>query len=101
MYQVLLNITFNAIHAMPEGGKLTVRTSVVEDGVSLEITDTGSGMSPEKLEQIFVPFFTDKNRGTGLGLAITKNIIEQHKGEITVQSEEGVGTTFMVILPGE
>ncbi|MCI5211665.1 MAG: two-component sensor histidine kinase, partial [Candidatus Electrothrix sp. ATG2] len=101
IYQVLLNIVFNAIHAMPEGGKLTVRTSAVEDGVSLEITDTGSGMSPEKLEQIFTPFFTDKNRGTGLGLAITKNIVEQHKGEITVASEEGVGSTFTVTLPGE
>ncbi|WPD20972.1 MAG: ATP-binding protein [Candidatus Electrothrix aestuarii] len=101
LYQVLLNIVFNAIHAMPEGGKLTVRTSTSEENVSLEITDTGSGMPPEKLEQIFIPFFTDKNRGTGLGLAITKNIVEQHKGEITVQSEEGVGTTFTVVLPKE
>lgn len=101
LYQVLLNIVFNAIHAMPEGGKLTVRTSASEKNVSLEITDTGTGMPPEKLEQIFIPFFTDKNRGTGLGLAITKNIVEQHKGEITVQSEEGVGTTFTVNLPRE
>lgn len=101
IYQVLLNITFNAIHAMPEGGTLTIRTSAVEESVVLEISDTGTGMPPEKLEQIFTPFFTDKNRGTGLGLAITKNIVEQHKGEITVQSEEGVGTTFMVILPKE
>ena len=99
MYQVLLNITFNAIHAMPEGGKLTVRTSAGEENVSLEVTDSGTGMPPEKLEQIFIPFFTDKNRGTGLGLAITKNIVEQHKGEITVRSEEGVGTTFTVVLP--
>lgn len=101
IYQVLLNITFNAIHAMPEGGTLTIRTSAVEESVVLEISDTGTGMPPEKLEQIFTPFFTDKNRGTGLGLAITKNIVEQHKGEITVQSEEGVGTTFTVILPKE
>lgn len=101
MYQVVLNITFNALHAMPEGGKLTVRSSAGPEGVSLAVTDTGTGMPPEKLEQIFIPFFTDKNRGTGLGLAITKNIVEQHGGEITVESEEGVGTTFTVILPGE
>jgi signal transduction histidine kinase len=101
IYQVLLNIVFNAIHAMPEGGKLTVRTFTGPEGLSLAITDTGSGMPPEKLEQIFIPFFTDKNRGTGLGLAITKNIVEQHGGEIAVESEEGVGTTFTVTLPGE
>ncbi|MCI5159166.1 MAG: two-component sensor histidine kinase, partial [Candidatus Electrothrix sp. AUS1_2] len=101
LYQVLLNIVFNAIHAMPEGGRLTVRTAAGEKNVSLEITDTGTGMPPEKLEQIFIPFFTDKNRGTGLGLAITKNIVEQHKGEIKVRSEEGVGTTFTVVLPKE
>ncbi len=100
-YQVLLNIVFNAIHAMPEGGKLTVRTFTGPEGLSLAITDTGSGMPPEKLEQIFIPFFTDKNRGTGLGLAITKNIVEQHGGEIAVESEEGVGTTFTVTLPEE
>ena len=101
IYQVLLNITFNAIHAMPEGGTFTIRTAVVEQGVLLEMSDTGTGMPPEKLDQIFTPFFTDKNRGTGLGLAITKNIVEQHKGEITVQSEEGAGTSFTVILPKE
>jgi signal transduction histidine kinase len=101
VYQVLLNIVFNAIHAMPEGGKLTVRTFTGAEGISLAITDTGSGMPPEKLEQIFIPFFTDKNRGTGLGLAITKNIVEQHGGEIAVESEEGIGTTFTVTFPGE
>uniref|UniRef100_UPI00405621F6 two-component system sensor histidine kinase NtrB n=1 Tax=Candidatus Electrothrix sp. TaxID=2170559 RepID=UPI00405621F6 len=99
LYQVLLNITFNAIHAMPEGGTLTVRTFASSEGVSLAISDTGTGMSPEKVKQIFTPFFTDKNRGTGLGLAITKNIVEQHGGEIVVESEEGVGTTFTVTLP--
>ena len=99
IYQVLLNITFNAIHAMPEGGQLTVHTSAGKGNVSLKISDTGTGMPPEKLEQIFTPFFTDKNRGTGLGLAITKNIVEQHQGEIAVESVEGVGTTFTVTLP--
>ncbi|MCI5128917.1 MAG: two-component sensor histidine kinase, partial [Candidatus Electrothrix sp. AUS3] len=101
MYQVLLNIVFNAIHAMPEGGTLTVRTSAGKKEISLTITDTGTGMPQEKLKQIFTPFFTDKNRGTGLGLAITKNIVEQHGGEIRVESEEGVGTTFIIALPRE
>ncbi len=99
IYQVLLNIAFNAIHAMSEGGGiLTARTLSLsqEKSVALEISDTGTGMSEEKLDQIFIPFFTDKNRGTGLGLAITKNIVEQHGGEITVKSREGEGTTFTV-----
>jgi signal transduction histidine kinase len=56
-------------------------------------------MSPEKIEQIFKPFFTDKNKGTGLGLAITKSIIDSHNAEIVVQSEEGKGATFTLILP--
>ena len=101
MYQVLLNIVFNAIHAMPEGGTLTLCTYTGKRGISLTITDTGTGMPSDKLEQIFIPFFTDKNRGTGLGLAITKNIVEQHGGEIRVESEEGVGTAFMITLPKE
>ncbi|WP_417909175.1 two-component system sensor histidine kinase NtrB [Candidatus Electronema sp. PJ] len=100
IYQVLLNIVFNAVHAMSEkGGTLTVRTrSLPEHGARLEIADTGCGMSEEKMAQIFIPFYTDKNRGTGLGLAITKNIVEKHGGTITVQSKEGVGTTFVVTL---
>lgn len=101
IYQALLNIVFNAVHAMTEkgGGTLTVRTvALPEGGAVLEVTDTGCGMSEEKLTQIFTPFYTDKNRGTGLGLSITKNIIEKHSGVITVQSKEGEGTTFAVRL---
>jgi signal transduction histidine kinase len=67
--------------------------------VKIMIRDTGKGMSPEKAEQIFEPFFSDKNRGTGLGLAITRNIIEQHHGIISVESREGEGTTFTIVLP--
>lgn len=107
IYQVLLNIVFNAIHAIHtvpdadgDDGTLTIRTFLPprEKSVALEVTDTGAGMSEEKMEQIFIPFFTDKNRGTGLGLAITKNIVEQHGGEITVTSQEGQGTTFTVTI---
>ncbi len=100
VYQVLLNMVFNAIHAMEEGGTITVKTYPLPHGrtVAVEISDTGLGMSEEKMEQIFTPFFTDKNRGTGLGLSISKNIVEKHGGSITVQSKEGEGTTFTVIL---
>jgi signal transduction histidine kinase len=103
IYQVLLNIVFNAVHAMSEkGGTLTIRTHPLpEGGAMLEITDTGCGMSEEKMTQIFIPFYTDKNRGTGLGLSITKNIVEKHGGTITVQSKEGEGTTFAVCLGSE
>ncbi|MGW8194993.1 MAG: ATP-binding protein, partial [Desulforhopalus sp.] len=59
----------------------------------------GIGMSAEKIEQIFKPFFTDKNKGTGLGLAITKNIVETHGGEIAVESKEGHGAKFTLTLP--
>lgn len=67
--------------------------------VTIMIRDNGKGMSAEKVEQIFNPFFTDKNRGTGLGLAITRNIIEHHHGTIEVESKEGEGTTFTIVLP--
>lgn len=102
IYQVLLNIVFNAVHAMSEnGGTLTIRTAALpEGGVSVAIGDTGCGMAEEKLTQIFTPFYTDKNRGTGLGLAITKNIVDKHGGSIAVQSKEGAGTTFTVSLGG-
>ncbi len=101
IYQVLLNTVFNAVHAMGDkgGGTLTIRTTPLGiGGASVAITDTGCGMSEEKQAQIFTPFYTDKNRGTGLGLAITKNIVSKHNGRITVQSQEGEGTTFTVCL---
>ena len=100
VYQVLLNIVFNGIHAMESGGTLTIKTYSLPHGktMAIEISDTGVGMSEEKMEQIFTPFFTDKSRGTGLGLSISRNIIEKHGGSITVKSMEGTGTTFTVIL---
>jgi two-component system sensor histidine kinase HydH len=103
IYQVLLNIVFNAVYAMSEtGGTLTIRTKPLNDGsAGVDIIDTGCGMSEEKQAQIFTPFYTDKNRGTGLGLAITKNIVSKHNGQITVQSKEGEGTTFTVCLGSE
>lgn len=97
IYQVLLNIMINAVQAMPEGGRITVSTRMTLSGdAELEIADTGQGMPPEKMEQIFTPFFTDKNRGSGLGLAIVKNIIDKHEAAISVSSQEGKGSAFVV-----
>jgi signal transduction histidine kinase len=99
-YRALLNIFMNSLQAMAENGQLQVTTSrSPSGGAELAIRDTGTGMSPEKVEQIFKPFFTDKNKGTGLGLAITKSIIDNHDAEIEVRSEEGIGTTFIINLP--
>ncbi len=101
LYRALLNILVNGLQAMSPGGVLTVRTERADQGKGVEITisDTGIGMSEQKMEHVFKPFFTDKHKGTGLGLAITKNIIENHDGRITVTSKENEGTTFRIILP--
>ena len=100
LYRALLNILFNSLQAMGEGGKLHVATSQDSTGgLQVRISDNGCGITPEKLAKIFKPFFTDKHKGTGLGLAITKNIIDNHHGQIEVTSEAGVGTTFLISLP--
>ena len=103
LYRAFLNLFVNAIQAMPEGGTLSVTSSLASEGqkknIVIRITDTGIGISEKKLGMIFTPFYTNKNRGTGLGLAIVKNIIEEHNGSIDVQSEIGEGTTFIITLP--
>jgi signal transduction histidine kinase len=100
IYQVLFNIVFNAIQAMPDGGELLVRTSPAgPEQVVVELSDTGMGIAPEKLEQIFTPFYTEKNRGTGLGLTIAKSIVDKHAGRIEVSSTPGAGSTFRIFLP--
>ena len=102
MRQVAINLILNAGGAMPNGGTLTVSTEMA-DATHIRITfsDSGCGIPPESLEKIFEPFYTTKARGTGLGLAITRQIIEQHHGEIRIDSVVGTGTRVTVTLPTE
>jgi len=99
--QVYLNILMNAIQAMGEKGTITLRTFLENGKVHIQITDTGSGMTPDVISRIFDPGFTTKGVGvgTGLGLSICYQIIQDHRGEIKVQSEFGKGSTFTIILP--
>ncbi len=97
--QAFINIIKNAIESMPAGGELSVQTEVCWDHIVATIADTGSGMPPEVVMNIFNPFFTTKHDGMGIGLAMTKKIIEDHGGEITIQSVPGAGTSFRICLP--
>jgi PAS domain S-box-containing protein len=97
--QVLINLFKNAMEAMPEGGELSVRVEVQDGFLILKITDTGSGISPEQLHNLFTPFFTTKPGGTGLGLTIVRGLISQHQGEISIDSDTGRGTTCTIRLP--
>jgi signal transduction histidine kinase len=102
LQQIFTNLTLNAIQAMPDGGRLTIRSSAVDGEVRIDVQDTGCGISKENMGKLFTPFFTTKakGKGVGLGLAVVHGIIERHKGRIKVQSEVGKGTTFSVYLGG-
>ncbi|HPG39576.1 MAG TPA: ATP-binding protein [bacterium] len=101
--QVIRNLEINAAHAMPTGGVLELATALSKDknNFEIEFRDNGSGIPKELQTKIFEPFFTTKSagKGTGLGLPIVKNILEQHKGYITLESQVGTGTTFTIGLP--
>jgi signal transduction histidine kinase/ActR/RegA family two-component response regulator len=98
--EVLVNMVFNAVDAMPQGGNLTLTAEDVDDRVVISVGDTGSGMLPEVKTRIFDPFFTTKGKaGMGLGLAVSFGIIRRHEGSVEVDSEVGVGTKFRISLP--
>jgi signal transduction histidine kinase len=108
--QVFLNLLLNAVQAMPKGGQVTLTTRLLkaegageslpaDAAVEVSVADTGRGIPPGQLGEVFTPFFTTKSRGTGLGLAICRRIIEDHGGTIRVESTLGEGTTFRVQLP--
>jgi signal transduction histidine kinase len=106
--QVFINIILNALDAMPEGGTLKVATGRHQDErgrswIMVHFTDTGTGIPSDDLKKIFDPFYTTKDpgKGTGLGLALSYNIIKKFNGDITVESREGAGSTFTIILPEE
>jgi two-component system NtrC family sensor kinase len=99
MKQVFLNLVSNAFQAMPEGGKLNLRTARAGDKVTVSFADTGTGIAPENMDRVFDPFFTTSSAGTGLGLSVSLGIVQEHGGQITVESEEGQGSTFTVWLP--
>ncbi len=97
--QILINLIMNAIHAMEHGGKLYIQTDFDKDQAILVIKDTGCGMSPEQLSNIFEPLYTTKPRGIGLGMSIVKILVEKHKGTIDVQSRQNIGTKITVFFP--
>ena len=104
LYRAFVNIFANSIQAMPEGGRLVIRTSITNgrDGnslVELQVCDTGPGIPKQALKKIFNPFFTTREKGTGLGLAIVQSIIDNHGGDIEVVSGEGQGTTIIIRIP--
>jgi signal transduction histidine kinase len=116
MDQIVMNLCTNAVHAMPERGMLEIRTSIEFIGpdelelytdlnpgqyLRLSVSDTGSGISPDVMDNIFEPYFTtkDPDKGTGMGLAVVHGIVKGYSGDITVESEVGKGTTVHVLLP--
>ncbi len=99
LHRALSNLVLNALDAMPEGGTITVRTSVMPEHVRIEVSDTGSGLTREECERLFTPYYTTKCHGAGLGLAIVQSVVSDHGGSITVHSTPGRGTTFRIDLP--
>jgi len=100
LQQIFLNLMLNAIEAMPAGGALAVKTSydAVMNSVNIAIADTGQGIEQSMLDRIFEPFFTTKRKGSGLGLAVTRRLIEQHGGDVYVESSPEKGTVFNISL---
>ena len=99
VFQALINVMHNAIHAMSYGGTLTLRVRRVAGWLEMAVEDTGGGMSPDVRARVFEPFYTTKSTGSGLGLTIAQQILREHRGEIQVDSRVGEGTTLFLRLP--
>ncbi len=99
LHRAISNLVLNAMDAMPQGGTLTLRTHQQDERAFLDVSDTGAGLTPEECERLFTPYYTSKAHGTGLGLAIVQSVVSDHGGRITVRSEPGRGTTFLIELP--
>jgi two-component system, NtrC family, nitrogen regulation sensor histidine kinase NtrY len=99
LHRALSNLVLNAKDAMPGGGVVTISAHPVRDSIEMRVADTGQGMTPEECERLFTPYYTTKEHGTGLGLAIVQSVIADHAGTITVESCEGKGAIFVIVLP--
>ncbi len=97
--QVFLNLVLNAVEAMPSGGELRITTEREDGSIRVSFCDTGVGMPPEVLRQLFEPFFSTKPDGTGLGLAVSHEIITQQGGRLEAESKPGKGSRMTVTLP--
>jgi two-component system, NtrC family, nitrogen regulation sensor histidine kinase NtrY len=99
LHRAFSNLVLNAMDAMPSGGTLRLRSRRDDGKAIIEIADSGSGLTREECERIFTPYYTSKQHGTGLGLAIVQSVVSDHGGRISVQSEPGSGTTFVIEMP--
>ncbi len=99
LHKAFQNLVLNALDAMPAGGTLTLRTFERERNIRIEVADTGKGLTPEECSRLFTPYYTTKSQGTGLGLAIVQSVVSDHHGTISVNSDEGRGTSFKIELP--
>ncbi|MFH1876168.1 MAG: response regulator [Candidatus Omnitrophota bacterium] len=99
MHEVFMNLLNNARDAMHEGGIITISTSIRDNCLIIDFSDTGCGMSEEVIKKVFEPFFTTKEKGTGLGLAVSYGIVKVHNGELKLKSAPGKGTTATILLP--
>jgi signal transduction histidine kinase len=97
--QVLVNLLINSKEALPQQGEIKISARAVKGCVEIRVSDTGPGIPQKNLSQIFEPFFSTKEAGTGLGLSIAKQIVELHRGEISVLSELDTGTSFVLRIP--
>jgi signal transduction histidine kinase len=96
---VILNLFINAQHAMSAGGELMIRTGRDDDDAIIQVSDTGTGIAPDRLPHIFDAYHSSRSDGSGLGLPTARKIVNAHNGTITVESERGKGASFTVKLP--